>query len=179
MLRISPLLIPALLAGANYLPARDLAAIISSVLVHEAGHIAAIKLTGGRIASLYLSPFGAVIKCPPASYRLDLIRAAAGPAASVILSAAAALFGSGAVSCVSLLLGALNLLPVRGLDGGVMLSALLSMKSGLPPPGPAERFINASALFALFFLSCYIFLISGENPTMLVFSLALIMRTEQ
>ena len=180
MLRISPMFIPALLAAVNYLPASEFVGFVTAVAAHEAGHIFAVKLLRRRVCGAALTPFGVTLQCPLSSYRDDMLCAAAGPAAS-FLFAAAALVGASAYTAspaayISLMLGALNLLPAQGLDGGVILSSYLSLKSGLPPPHRAERYVNAAAVFLLFSVSCFILIGSGDNPTMLIFCLGLMMK---
>ena len=180
-IRVSPLVFPVLLAAANYLPARDALGFAAAVAAHEAGHLLAIKLQGRRIFSFSVSPFGCVIESSLSSYKNDALCAAAGPAASFLFAAATALFRSFSRAMptafyISLLLGMFNLLPVGGLDGGAILSSILSHRSGLPPPRAAERYVNAAALFALFLISCFLFLYTGNNPTMLLLCLGMMMK---
>ena len=182
--KISPLVFPVLLAAANYLPIPYIVGFLAAVASHEAGHVFALKTLKCPIYGVELSPGGVILECSPKSYKDDLISAAAGPAASFLFAAVVAIFNAGSFVTppafyISLLLGFLNLLPVEGLDGGRALSAFLSQKSGLPPPHPAEAFINAAALALLFFVSCFLFLETGENPTMLVFCLGAMMKGER
>ncbi|MDY3014543.1 MAG: hypothetical protein SOR61_05025 [Evtepia sp.] len=66
-----------------------------SCLVHELGHMAAVRLLGGRVRSIQLTGVGAVIH--PSRDRLfsyeEECLTAAGPAASFLLAGVAAFWG--------------------------------------------------------------------------------------
>lgn len=182
--KISPLVFPVLLAAANFLPLSYMIGFFAAVAAHEAGHVFALKMMKCPIYGVEFSPGGVILECSPKSYKDDLISAAAGPAASFLFAAVIAVFsapsgGTPSAFYISLLLGFLNLLPVEGLDGGRALSAFLAQKSGLPPPRPAEAFINAAALMLLLIVSCFLLLRTGDNPTMLVFCLGAMMKGER
>lgn len=122
-----------------------------SCLVHELGHMAAVRLLGGRVRSIQLTGVGAVIH--PSrdrlfSYGEECLTAAAGPAASFLLAGVAALWGRqfGGVDAylltgLSLALGVFNLLPAGPLDGGRILRALVSLVVG---PDVGERVLNGA-----------------------------------
>lgn len=113
----------------------DSAAFLLSFLlacaVHEAGHLIAACGLKLPVLGLTLSGAGLELKIlRRCSYWGDLLLAAAGPGASILLTAALCWFGGGEgtlLAGVSLILGCFNLLPVRPLDGGEMLQAALSM----------------------------------------------------
>ena len=103
-------------------------AVISAV-VHELGHYAALVIFGAKPYLLRLELTGAAMYFDESrlSYGRELVAALAGPTAGLLLAFAAAFCGAHALSGVSLLLSVFNLLPIGGLDGGRVLSALLSM----------------------------------------------------
>lgn len=134
------LLMPPLLAISGLREA--LAAVAISVLIHEAAHALAARLSGVRVRELLLTPFGGALRIEglwshrPAQVALVAL---AGPAASLLtMTCAAALAYSGAVSPraagewvrVNLMLAAFNLLPALPLDGGRVLAAALGAKLG-------------------------------------------------
>ena len=134
------LLMPPLLAISGLREA--LAAVAVSVLIHEAAHALAARLSGVRVRELLLTPFGGALRIEglwshrPAQVALVAL---AGPAASLLtMTCAAALAYSGAVSPraagewvrVNLMLAAFNLLPALPLDGGRVLAAALGAKLG-------------------------------------------------
>lgn len=95
-------------------------------ILHEAGHIAAIKLTGGRIEQIGLSCFGIKMSAtPPDSLRNGIIVLMSGPAVNLITGGILFLAGNtGYTAFFSLAEGIFNLLPYSFLDGGAMLDML-------------------------------------------------------
>lgn len=94
-----------------------------AVAVHELGHISLLLLLHRPPKSIILGVSGAQLETPALSYLQTCLAAAAGPVASLLLALCAPLWP--ALALYSLILGLFNLLPVPGLDGGVMLSSLL------------------------------------------------------
>jgi len=104
------------------------AAVFIAAAAHEAGHLAALRLTGARLVGIEAGFGGARIRYRG---RIGLRRqaavAAAGPAAGALLALPLARLG-GAFACtvagVSAALSVYNLLPVSVTDGGVILRCL-------------------------------------------------------
>ena len=95
-------------------------------LLHESGHLAALKLTGGRISSVDISGAGAVIntrKGGIATAKNRLIVLLAGPAANIFAYLMLSLFGChGKFPQLSLIAAVYNMLPYHSLDGGAIVS---------------------------------------------------------
>ena len=105
-----------------------IACALPAALVHELGHLLALRLCRARVHTLRLGLLGAELCYSGALNRGEtLLCAAAGPAAGLLYALAACAWGgpfllrSGALS---LCLSAWNLLPVLPLDGGRVLLAL-------------------------------------------------------
>ena len=97
---------------------------LMALLCHEVGHIFAMVCCGVTICGVSLRISGAVIQHGLCTYRQELICAAAGPAASVLLSLAGYRLCP-ELSVLSAILGLVNLLPLYPLDGGRILRGLL------------------------------------------------------
>ena len=136
--------------------AEELAALLLSVLAHEAGHIAAIRLFGGRLHGLNVSASGLCIRYTGAGTVIsELICALSGPAAGFVLAYAASHLGGTLMletAGLSLVLSVYNLLPALPLDGGRALECILT---ALADPVCAGRvmsiigFVTGTALIAL------------------------------
>lgn len=110
-------------------------AIVPAVAVHEAGHVLAIRLFGGRIYSLKLELTGLLLGYSKSGGAVsELITAAAGPLAGFFFAYAAAFIGESLKSeflfCtagISAVFSFFNLLPANPLDGGRIVSVLLEL----------------------------------------------------
>lgn len=151
--------------------------------IHEAGHIVAAKLLKIPVRALRFHLLGAGLEPGGRllSYGEEFLLCAAGPLCSLLCAAApAALWGKSLFlrqfSCVSLTLGLLNLLPVRGFDGGRMLEAALLPALGIRACG---NIITASSLVLLFLLwavAVYFLLRTGDGLSLWCFSMSLFSR---
>lgn len=106
--------------------------VIICAVFHELGHFFAIKAFRQSIASLELSPFGAVIRYGGTlCYKKEILIALAGPCFSLLLTACLMpfylLFPCPILLflCIcSLFLGLFNLIPLRSFDGGRVLRGI-------------------------------------------------------
>ena len=130
-IRIHPVFALYLLSMAVFSSWRMTLFAMSALLVHEAGHYAAARLLGERIARVELTPFGGVMTYAPGKSPSKGIRgvcvAAAGPLGNelAVLAASAppvqqilGYDGTQAFIMANLAMLCLNLLPVLPLDGG-------------------------------------------------------------
>ncbi len=164
-----PFICFAIVAGIDSLISALLAA-----LLHECGHLAAIRLCKGRISKVIVYPFGGEIVLDEKllSYRESIFVSAAGIAVNLFSAGFIVFFGKSMLMtkfCIcSLALGLFNLLPLRQLDGG---SILFSVLSFLTDPFTSEKicgrvYFITSLLFAVLLLSCVHNL--GFNPTLIM-----------
>lgn len=134
-----------------------------SMALHELGHIAALRLWGGRVALVRLSCVGVELRQAAGGPARPLARAAvalAGPLTSVAAACAAAHWeGLYLLAGLSLGQGVFNLLPFPALDGGKVLEAL---------GGPRLSGAVAWAAGALLLAGGVYLLAAGGNPTLLL-----------
>lgn len=103
-----------------------------AALVHELGHLLALRLCGGILHKLCLGCCGAVIYCKMPMHRLQkVIVCFAGPLASFVLYGIAAIMGVYVLAGASLVLGLFNLMPIPPLDGGMILQHAIGEAHGM------------------------------------------------
>lgn len=148
---------------------------------HECGHLFAAKTLGIRLSEMKLDLFGARISVPAGSlsYRHEFLLCAAGPFFSFLLFLLLSFphsFRGGFPRNLcdsSLFLGILNLLPVRGFDGGRMLSAVLSEFISPFAAETAEKLFTGLFLILLWGISVYLLLVTSGGLILFVFSTGL------
>ena len=103
---------------------------VIAAIVHELGHLLAMKGSGAKIEGIYLSAYGAEIKMsayPMISYRKEIAIALAGPFAGALLAILLNITGNDTcilIAGFSMILTLFNLLPATPLDGGRALKFL-------------------------------------------------------
>ena len=140
--------------------------------LHEAAHIIAMKSLGARVERISVYPFGADIKADTGglSCAAELVTAAAGPLVSLLLCALAFLFYYRTQGLYLLAFGlsnflffAVNIFPVRGLDGGRMLFSFLLMRLEISKAYTAFDCISTAAFGLLCAFALALLYFSGYN----------------
>ena len=104
-------------------PGNWLLAALAAACIHEAGHILTLVLLGGRVRSVRLGAFGAVIEGEGVSGAGAALCTLAGPLCSFLTVLLARTFPL--LALCGLAQGCFNLLPLYPLDGGRLLRSLL------------------------------------------------------
>ena len=152
--RPSALLTPALFLLLTDTPVL-LAALLPAALLHELAHYAVLYLCGVRTARFTLTGLGASLYVPELhrlSYGAELLSAAAGPLMNLLLWVLLSLTGREELMLFAgaqMVLGVLNLLPVRPMDGGRILwlaTAYLTERCGWRTAVCRRKFFCPAAL---------------------------------
>ncbi len=121
-------------------------ALVFSLVMHELGHILAALIKGARTENFAIHGFGVEITFPgktPTPKNL-LIISAGGPLMSFLIAGFSYYFGSNLLFLINISITVVNLLPVYPLDGGNILSCLLS---GFVSRNSVNRFMKFTGRF--------------------------------
>ncbi len=164
------MLLTVALSAPRYFPA-----LVLSVTIHELGHIFVARLRSIGVSEFKLGIFGAAIfpREQLFSYKDEIFLCLGGPAANLLSVAVCLLFKISPSSLFimsSLALGALNMLPIKGFDGGRILSAFLNMHLSPKAAETVCRLISFIFLFSLWCISVYFLLRRAATLSLFVFS---------
>lgn len=159
----------------------NVAVILSAALLHEAGHLLAALALKIPINCIRIDIFGAYIETRPmsCSYIKEAVLCLAGPLANLLsafLLHCFFPFDTLLFSVASVTLAAINLLPVKGFDGGRALSCLFLIRFS---PRAVSVFIDITSFICIFILwsiSVYFIMRAGAYLSLFVFSAALFAR---
>lgn len=180
--RPSALLTPALFLLLTDTPIL-LTALLPAALLHELAHYAVLRLCGVRAARFTLTGLGASLYVPELhrlSYGAELLSAAAGPLMNLLLWVLLSLTGREELTLFAgaqMVLGVLNLLPVRPMDGGRILWLATAY---LTEPYTADRVaaaVGLAASSALLALCLWLVLTTGSGLFLLLGALWLAYRS--
>lgn len=160
-------------------------AVVPAALLHELGHYVAAAVCGVKITGVRVGILGARMRMEGVlSYGKEFGIALSGPAVNALCALAVCGFSNGRVDhspfqyffYASVGLGLLNLLPVGTLDGGRMLSALLSYFFSPAVAATALRITTTLCLLALWLLAGYALLWGSPILSSFIFILALMLQ---
>lgn len=145
---------------------------ILAALIHECGHIIAIKGVGGSIKRVDIMPLCARIVTGGAMpHKADMLIFLSGPTANIImfLLYLPFLFVSNSpfvwyFAFVNLFLALINLLPIPGNDGYRAIESFFHIRSGEETVARRMRIVSVTAKTVFFALSFAAVVLSGFNP---------------
>jgi len=170
-----------LLAGAFYLDQGIgiLRWALLGCVIHEAGHVIAATVVGGRVERMSLSVIGAELgfEYPRVlSYGEESLIALAGPAANLLAGMLAICLNWYLTAIFSLGIGGFNLLPMLPLDGGRVFLNL--MNSCLPQPWPERVILWITGVLAGILLGVGVIIATeSANVTLVLTSGWLLLKT--
>lgn len=129
--------------------------------IHEIGHLAAAHALGVSIVSFTALPFGADIHFGRVqNYREELITASAGAIANLAAAALLLPFKNdhpwiNFFICANTALAAINMLPIKTLDGGGVLKSTLLMITDSDKAMKICRTVSSVFLFSMWIISVY------------------------
>ena len=144
---------------------------MSACLLHELGHLLAFAAAGSRPRAMVFELTGIRLVPPERApgFAQNLLIQSGGVLANLACGAAFWASGFSTAAAVHLALACFSLLPLRTLDGGQILSAVLTRYA--PVRGArAAAFLDAAATAALCALCGYMLFSGSRSVTMLVFS---------
>ena len=155
--------------------------VAAAVAVHEAGHYIGMKALSVKVERVVLGCAGPafIYSSGTVPYKKEIIIAAAGPAAGLLLSLAAAAAGKNwnnvwdmyYLSGVSLSLSLFNLLPALPLDGGRIAKAIVMSRFDVIKGERIMGALNMAVVCILLIAGIYIFAVTKRNFTLLVVAL--------
>lgn len=167
------------------------AVLVAAIACHGAGHWFAGRCVGVRMRRLALTPTGirmVVDEGDFPSYFAEIICALGGPLGNLLGGVVGGVLVVGLAPmfrpichdfvAVSVYLALLNLLPLRHFDGGRVLYCLLCLggQKSVCSPDRADRILEWTSmcfLFALWLLSVYLLLRTGQSVSLYLFCLQL------
>ncbi len=155
---------------------------LTAALVHETGHLIAAKAMKIPVIALEIGKTGASIKICSSliSFGKEFCLCAAGPATNLVTGwASRRIFSYPFFEwffAVSVMLAAINLLPIDGFDGGRMLACLASWLFGVRAAHIATSFCSLCSLILLWIVSVYLLLRYGTSLSLFVFTLSVFYR---
>ncbi|MBQ9131315.1 MAG: site-2 protease family protein [Clostridia bacterium] len=154
-----------------------------AALLHECGHLVAARLMRIPLGQMRVDLMGArlEVRGRMLTYGEEWLLSAAGPMISLLAAAAGALLwerwsAAKAFSCASLILGFLNLLPIRSFDGGRMLECTLSRFLSTRALRDVMRVLSFLFLCILWMVAVYFLLRAGSGLSLFCFSMSLLTR---
>lgn len=154
-------------------PSVYLGLILLSILIHEAGHLAVMAAFGIGIEEITVLPLGINIKRKEKyiSYPQEAVLSLGGAAANLLMFF---IFGEYSFfAYTNLLYAAVNLLPIKGLDGGYALEAFLLCFFSYESTQKVLRTVSFVFCIFLWMIGTYIFLILNGNISIFALSVFL------
>ena len=153
--------------------------VVLVVALHESGHVLMARVCKIRLRELKLGIFGAALSPQSClySYKKEILLCLGGPLMNFLsVLVVTAFFDTPNFEYFkecSIALGALNLLPISGFDGGRIFTALLSMRLSPRTVEAVSKIISFILIFTLWSFSVYLLIKISSSLSLFMFSLSL------
>ena len=159
-----------------FTPFELLLPMLSAICVHEAGHLAIMRLAGANVRVITLGVGGVDISS--SMQTLDYKRSAAVYLGGCLFNAIAAILTHGMLDsfsfcCIAYAL--INIVPIMPLDGAMALSSLLCTKMLPEKAACVTNLFSVAFLIPIWMFCLYLFFFGATNFTPLVMSVFLFM----
>lgn len=151
--------------------------VAAAAIIHEIGHLLAIKYVNISVQEICIYPFGADIKVnnTSLSYNQELAVALSGPIANLIASLIIYCFIYFNFSrqglfffFANIVLAVFNLFPIKTFDGGKALECILCMKLPLEDALKIIEITSAIFFIAMTFLALFLLVATGYNFSLII-----------
>ena len=157
--------------------------LVLSVIIHEFGHVLAARICKVRFCKLKLGIFGAALfpENTTYSYGTEIIICLGGPAFNFATAFWGCIIPSNShfwqtFILSSLCLGAVNLLPILGFDGGRIFLSILSLVFSPDAAHKLIRIISFVLIFCLWSFSVYLLIRVAASLSLFIFSVSLFVK---
>ena len=156
-----------------------------SIFIHECGHVLAAKLLKIDMRECKIDIFGASLTPNNSnfSYWDEILLCLCGPAINIVTGLLTFPFLVRISDnfptyffLASLALALLNLIPIKGFDGGQILSALLSIIFNVTISEQIMTVISFISIFLLWIISVYFLIIAKSNLSLFIFSISMFVK---
>lgn len=154
-----------------------------AITLHECGHLLAARMCRVKTGGFSIDSLGARLALVGAtpSYQKELFICVAGPLANLFSLPLARLFSAKPTDAaffvsVSLALALLNLLPIRGFDGGRICYCLTALASDPTIAETVCTLLSFCSLFILWCMSVYLMIKTGTDFSLFLFSASVFVR---
>ena len=158
---------------------------LAAIILHECGHIFAAKTMKIKMSECKIDIFGAALTplSNDFSYKDEIFLCICGPAANILTALAVfpyCLFTQNKVTLYFILasfsLALLNLIPIKGFDGGRIFFSLLCLLSDIDVAEKVLSAVSFICILILWIMSVYFLLMARSNLSLFVFSISLFVK---
>ncbi len=145
----------------------------AAAFFHELGHLFVMLVCGQPVKQITVLPFGVDIKKTPylSSYKADIAISSAGIAVNILMIGVCGILPESNVveffKQSNIVLVAINVLPIKSLDGGQILEKILLLTL---PPNTVERVMSFCSMVCIILVgsvAIWVLFYSGYNFTLL------------